>query len=62
MSQHPLNLAVRFLRLGLEAALFGGAVWGLAAVSAPGAAVVLGGGVLMHYALSYDRIGALLRH
>jgi hypothetical protein len=47
-------------RLALEAAFFGGAVWGLVAVDQSTWAIVLGVAVVAHYALSWDRIGWLV--
>lgn len=50
-----------WLRLLLELALFVGAVWALHDAGATTAALVLGLAVLLHYALSYDRVLWLLR-
>lgn len=49
------------LRLILEALFFGFAVWGLIDTARFGLAVILGAAVLIHYAVSYDRIEWLLR-
>jgi hypothetical protein len=51
-----------WLRLLLELALFGFAVWGLWDAGAAAPAWILGGVVLLHYGLSYDRILWLLKH
>ncbi len=51
-----------FVRLLLEALLFGVAVWALYAAGRGGWAVVLLALLLAHYALSYDRILWLLHH
>ena len=48
------------LRLGLELAVFGFATWALYSTRAVSWSLVLGGLVLLHYALSYDRIAWLL--
>ena len=48
------------LRLGLELAIFGFATWTLYSTRAVSWSLVLGGLVLLHYALSYDRIAWLL--
>lgn len=50
-----------WLRLLLELALFGFAAWGLYVTGAVTSALVLGGTVIFHYAISYDRIGWLLK-
>lgn len=50
-----------WLRLLLELALFAGAVWALRAAGATTAAVLLGLAVVLHYALSYDRVLWLVR-
>lgn len=50
-----------WVRLLLEAVLFGAAVLALAAAHQTQAAVVFGVVVLLHYAASYDRILWLLR-
>lgn len=49
------------LRLLLELAVFGAAVTALTWVDAPRAAAIVGGAVVVHYALSWDRIAWLLR-
>lgn len=49
------------VRLLLEAAFFGGAVWALAASGRGSWAIALAVIVLAHYALSYDRIVLLLQ-
>ncbi len=49
-----------WLRLLLEAALFGAGVVALAAANQTQAAVVFGVVVLLHYAASYDRVWWLL--
>lgn len=48
------------VRLLLELALFGFAVWGLLDAGATTPGLVLGGAILLHYALSYDRVAWLL--
>jgi hypothetical protein len=48
------------LRLIFELAFFALAVWALHAVGRDWLAILLGAAVLVHYALSYDRIGWLL--
>jgi hypothetical protein len=50
-----------WVRLVLELALFGFAVWGLYDAGATTAAWILGAVVLVHYGLSYDRILWLLK-
>jgi len=50
-----------FLRLVLELALFAFAVWGLYDAGAVQLSWILGLAVLVHYALSYDRISWLIR-
>jgi hypothetical protein len=58
----PAPVAVRgWVRLLIEAAVFGGAVWALFAAGRGGWAWVLAAIVAVHYAVSYDRIGWLLR-
>ena len=47
-------------RLAIELALFALATWGLFAVGLTTAGWVLGAAVVVHYALSWDRIGWLL--
>lgn len=49
-----------WVRLGIEAAYFGLAVWALAAVDRMEWAVGFGTLVVLHYAISWDRIGWLL--
>lgn len=51
-----------WLRLSLELGLFGFAVWGLYDAGAATAAWLLGAVVVVHYAVSYDRILWLLKH
>jgi hypothetical protein len=48
-------------RLLLELALFGFAVWGLLSEGAATPSLILGGALLLHYGLSYDRVLWLLR-
>lgn len=48
-------------RLGLEVAFFAFATWGLFDAARNELAIVLGVAVVVHYAVSYDRIGWLLR-
>ncbi|MGD8997950.1 MAG: YrdB family protein [Anaerolineae bacterium] len=49
------------VRLAIELALFGFAVWGLLSEGARTLGWALGGAVLLHYLVSYDRIAWLLR-
>jgi hypothetical protein len=49
------------VRLAIELALFGFAVGGLLSVGATALGWVLGGAVLLHYVVSYDRVVWLLR-
>lgn len=48
------------LRLVLELALFGAAVWALYDVGSPTLALILAGVTVVHYALSYDRVAWLI--
>ena len=57
----PVVAVPGVLRLLLELALFAFAVWGLRDAGATIAAWIVGGAVLFHYVISYDRIGWLLR-
>jgi len=50
-----------WVRLLIEAAFIGFAVWGLFDAGATQAGTIFGSALLLHYALSYDRIAALLR-
>ncbi|MBX2997836.1 MAG: YrdB family protein [Caldilineaceae bacterium] len=50
------------LRLLLEGIFFGFAAWALFAAGATTYAWIFTAVVLVHYALSYDRIGWLIRH
>lgn len=50
-----------WVRLLLEAAYFGGATWALYAAGRPSWGLVLGVVIVIHYALSWDRIGWILR-
>lgn len=49
-----------WMRLLIEAAFFGFAVWGLFNAGAIQASTLFGIALLVHYALSYDRLIALL--
>lgn len=49
------------IRLGLETGFFSFAVWCLARIGWPSAALVLGIITAVHYSVSYDRIRWLLR-
>jgi hypothetical protein len=49
------------VRLLLELAFFGFAVWGLWSLDATTPGLILAGVVLLHYAISYDRVVWLLR-
>jgi len=51
-----------WVRLLLELALFGFAVWGLWDAGVTTVAWILGAVVLLHYGVSYDRILWLLKH
>lgn len=51
-----------WVRLTIELATFALAVGMLAGAAQPAWGLVLGGVVLIHYALSYDRINWLIRH
>lgn len=51
-----------WVRLILEAVFFGGAVWAFTAADRPTWALVFGIVVVIHYALSYDRIARLLKN
>ena len=62
---HPTHNVVPipgWLRLLFEAVFFGGAAWGLFAVGATPTAWIFTIVVLIHYALSYDRIAWLLQN
>ena len=50
-----------FVRLLLEAAFFGGATWALYAAHQPAVGLVFGLVVVIHYALSWDRLIWLLK-
>ncbi|MCB9143385.1 MAG: YrdB family protein [Anaerolineales bacterium] len=50
-----------WLRLLLELGLFAAATWGLFGAGATTAATILGLAVVVHYAISYDRVLWLLR-
>ena len=49
------------LRLGLEMCFFAFAVWCLFGINRPTLAILLGSVTAIHYAISYDRIGWLVR-
>ena len=49
------------LRLLLEIGFFAFAVWCLSSLHPPSLAILLGSVTAAHYAISYDRIGWLLR-
>ena len=49
------------IRLLLELAVFGFAVWCLVQMDMPRWAWMLGGGVILHYLISYDRIVWLMQ-
>ena len=51
-----------WVRLIIEALVFGGAVWAFAAAGRPTWALALGIILLLHYVVSYDRILLLLRN
>lgn len=51
-----------WLRLLLEVFLFGFATWAFFASGATTAGWVFGGVTLLHYLVSYDRIGWMLKH
>jgi len=48
------------VRLAIEAAFFGGAIWALFAADRPTWGWVLAAITLLHYAASYDRVARLL--
>lgn len=50
-----------FLRLLLEIAFFGSAIWALSTLVSNLSPLILGGIILLHYGLSYDRILWLLK-
>lgn len=50
-----------FVRLLIELAMFALAVWGLSQVGRSAFAFVLGAVVVVHYAISYDRIAWLFK-
>jgi len=50
-----------WMRLLIETGFFGFAVWGLFNAGAIQAGTIFGSALFLHYALSYDRIAALLR-
>lgn len=50
------------VRLILEVAFFGFAVWGLYNAQATNAAWILGGILVVHYLISYDRVWWLIRN
>ena len=50
-----------WVRLLIETCFFGFAVWGLFNAGAAGAGTIFGIALLIHYALSYDRIFDMLR-
>ncbi len=49
------------IRLLLELAIFGFAVWCLLQSETPRLAWILGGVVILHYVISYDRVGWLIQ-
>lgn len=51
-----------WVRLLLELALFAFAAWGLFMAGVTALAWIFSAVVLVHYAVSYDRVGWLLRH
>lgn len=48
------------VRLALEAVFFAGAVWLLVQADRPTAALIMGGVLVVHYLVSYDRVLDLL--
>jgi hypothetical protein len=58
----PIVAVSGILRLILEVVLFAFATWCLFAAGATAAGWVFAGLILLHYALSYDRISWLLAH
>lgn len=56
----PIVAVPGYVRLLLELALFGAAVWGLHNAGATNAALLMGALVLFHYVISYDRVLWLL--
>src|SRR5687767_2139053 len=60
--QRTAPVAVRgSVRLLVEAAFFGGAAWALVAAERPMWAMVFGVMVVVHYVVSYDFVGKMLR-
>lgn len=62
---HPTHATVPVpgkVRLFVEALVFGGGTWGFYSAGATTTALLFGLVVLAHYALSYDRVGWLLRN
>jgi hypothetical protein len=62
---HPTHATVPipgWLRLLYETIFFGGAAWGLFATGATTMAWIFTVVVVIHYALSYDRVAWLLQH
>ena len=49
-----------WLRLALEALIFGGAVWALYAAGQPTWGMIFAGAVIGHYLVSYDRVWYML--
>jgi hypothetical protein len=62
---HPQHATVPvpgWVRLLFEALFFGSAAWGLFSTGATTLAWLFSAVVIAHYALSYDRVGWLIRH
>jgi hypothetical protein len=59
---HPTRAIPGWGRLLLEALVFGGGAWGLFSAGATTMAWLFTIAVVIHYALSYDRVAWLLRH
>ena len=57
----PIVRVPGIIRLSIELAIFGFAVWGLFDTGATTAAWIFGGITLLHYLISYDRIIWLLK-
>lgn len=61
-ADQPIFAVPGVVRLLMEVAFFSFAVWGLYQAGAASTAWILGGIVLVHYLISYDRIWWLLQH
>ena len=57
----PVVVVPGIVRLTLEVVVLGGAAWAAVAAGRPGVGLVFGSVAALHYALSWDRLGRLLR-